>query len=99
MIILYIVDENVFAITNIIIYADFESILVPENNVKPDPEEPYTNKYQKHIVCSYGYKLLCVHDNFRKPFKTYLGKDAVSNFINSMIEESKYCNEVMKKTF
>ena len=34
-----------------------------------------------------------------KPFKTNLGKDAVYNFINSMIEESKYCNKVMKKHF
>ena len=33
---------------------------------------------------------------FSKPFKKYLGKDAVYNFINSMIEESRYCNEVMK---
>ena len=30
-------------------------------------------------------------------YKTCLGKDAVYNFIKSMIEESKYCNEVMKK--
>ena len=34
-----------------------------------------------------------------KPFKTNLGKDAVYNFINSMIEESKYYNKVMKKHF
>ena len=31
----------------------------------------------------------------RKPFKAYLGKDAVYNFINSMIEESGYCKEVI----
>ena len=41
------------------------------------------------INCSYGYKLVCVDDKFSKPFKTYLGKDAVYNFINNMIEESK----------
>ena len=29
----------------------------------------------------------------------YLGEDVVCNFINCMIEESKYCIEVMKKTF
>ena len=40
-----------------IIYADFESILVPENSQKQNPEEHYTNKYQKYIACSYGYKL------------------------------------------
>ena len=34
-----------------------------------------------------------------KSFKTYLGEDAVYNFINSMIEESKYCSDGMKKYF
>ena len=45
-----------------IIYADFESILMPENNEKQNPEEFDTNKYQKHIACSYVYKLVCVDD-------------------------------------
>ena len=44
----------------------FESILVPEDNGKQNPDESYTRKYQKHIACSYGYKLLCVNDNFSK---------------------------------
>ena len=65
-------------------HADFESILVPEDNGKSQesPEEPYANKYKKHIACSYGYKAICVDDKFSKPFKTYLGEDAG---INSMI--------------
>ena len=45
-----------------IIYAYFESTLVSEDNGMQNPEEPYTNKYQKHIACSYGYKLVCVDD-------------------------------------
>ena len=49
----------------VIIYADFESILVPQNNGKQNPDESYRSKYQKHIVCSYGYKLVCVNDKFR----------------------------------
>ena len=40
--------------SSFIIYADFESILVPENKEKQNPEEPYTNKSQKYITCSYG---------------------------------------------
>ena len=80
-------------------YADFESILVPEDNGKQNPNESYTNKYQKDVACSYGYKLACVDDKFSKPFKSYLGKDAVYNFIRSMIEESIYCGDVMKKHF
>ena len=50
------------------IYADFESILVPEDNGKQNPNESYTNKYQKHIACSYSYKVVCVYDKFSKPF-------------------------------
>ena len=59
------------------IYADFVGILVPEDNEKQNPEESYKNKYQKHIACSYGYKLVCVDGKFSKPFKTYLGKETV----------------------
>ena len=78
-------------------YADFESILVPEDNEKQKPEKTYTKKYQKHIACTYDYKLVCVDDKFSNPFKIYIAKDSVYNFINRMIEESKYCSEVMIK--
>ena len=81
------------------ICADFESILVPEDNGKQYPGESYTNKFQKHIVCSYGFKLVCANDNFSKSFKTYLGKYAVYNFIDNMIRKSKYCSDVMKEHF
>ena len=73
---------------------------MPEHNGKQNPEESHTNKYQKHIACSYGYKFVCVDDKFSNLFNnTYLGKDAVYNFINSMIRESKYCSGVIKKAF
>ena len=49
------------------IYTDFESILVPGDNGNQNPEEFYTNKYQKHIACSYGYKLVSVDYTFSKP--------------------------------
>ena len=32
-----------------IIYADFESILVPKENGKQNPEESYTKKYKKSL--------------------------------------------------
>ena len=81
------------------IYTNFESISVPEDNGKQNPKEFYKNKHQKDIAFCYGHKLVCVDDKFSEPFKTYLDKDAVYNFINSMIEESKYFSEVMKKYF
>ena len=39
-------------ISPFMIYADFESILLPEDNVKQNPIESYTNKYQIHVACS-----------------------------------------------
>ena len=81
------------------IYVDSESILVPEDNGKQNQNESYNNKYQKHIACSCGSKLVCADDKFSKPFKSYLGEDAAYNFISSVIEESKYYSDVMKKHF
>ena len=54
------------------VYADLGSILVPEDNGKQNPNDFYTNKYQKHVACSYGYKsvCVCVDDKFSKPFKS-----------------------------
>ena len=68
------------------IYADFESILVSEDNGKQNPNGSYTNKCEKHVACSYSYKLGCIDYKFSKPLKSYLGEDAVYNFISSMME-------------
>ena len=36
--------------------------------MKSKIRESYTNKYQKHIACSYVYKLACVDNKFSKPY-------------------------------
>ena len=60
----------------------------------------HTNKYPKHVTCSYGYKLLCVDDKFSKSCKCYLGEDSVyKTVINRVIGESKYSTDIMKKSF
>ena len=48
------------------ITADFESTLIPVNEVNGD-----TTKYQKHVPNSYGIKFNCIHDEFSKPVKIY----------------------------
>ena len=63
------------------IYVDLESALVLEDNRKQNPNESYINKYQKHVACSYGYKLVFVDNKFCKPFKSYLSSYTVFNFI------------------
>ena len=78
-------------------YSDFESVSVPEDNGEQNPDEFYTNKYQEHVACGYGYTLVCIHDKFRKLFTSYLGEHFSYNFINSILKESKYCSYVIKK--
>ena len=73
-------------------YVDFETTLVPGDIEKENSDESYRNRYQKHIAGSFGYKLVCVDGRFTKLFNSYFGKDVLSNFINSMIKESKCYN-------
>ena len=51
------------------IYADFESLLILDDNGEQNQDESNNNKYQTHIACCYGYKLVCVNDKFSKLFK------------------------------
>ena len=81
------------------IYDDFESNLIPENNEKQNLDEPHTKKYQNYYSCIYGCKLVCVNDQFNQPLKSYLGQDALHKFITSMDKERKCCIRVMKKYF
>ena len=81
------------------IYADFERILVPENNEMQNSNKFCTKKCQEHIACRFGQELVCSADAFSEFFKSYLGEDAICNFINCVVKESKYCTDVIKKHF
>ena len=78
---------------------------MPEDKWKRNPEESYTNKYQKHIACSYGYKLVCADDKLSKSFKTYIGQDAVYNLwikSKSLLEHAMFklgCNAESDKNW
>ena len=47
------------------VYTNFECILVLEDNGKQNPNQSYIKKYQKHVGCSYGYKLALVDVHLR----------------------------------
>ena len=64
-------------------------MLVPEDNGNQKLNESYTNEYQKHVACSFCYKLVCVDGKFSIPFQSKLGEDSIYNFISSIIEEIK----------
>ena len=56
-----------------VIYADLESILY-KLTVSQKQEMEQTEKLQKHVACSNGYKIVCCYDDrLSKPFKMYRG--------------------------
>ena len=54
-----------------IIYADFENNLVPEDSGIRNPRRSYTNQYKKHVVSSYGYKLVLLMITLVKIYQFY----------------------------
>ena len=60
----------------------------------------YTEAYQTHQDCGYGYKVVCCYKKkYSKPIKTYRGENAVYKFMERMLEEVEYCKGVVKKRF
>ena len=83
-----------------VIYADFEAITEKISGCKPNENESYTEEYQKHTDCGYGYKVVCCYDDkYSKPVQIYRGEKAVYKFIEKMLEEVKYCKNTTKKFF
>ena len=83
-----------------VIYADFEAITEKIQGCTPSDDKSYTEAYQNHKDCGYGYKVVCCYDdNYTKQEQIYRGENAVHLFLEAMLEEVKYCKKVMKKHF
>ena len=82
-----------------VIYADLESILYKLTvSQKQEMEQEQTEKLQKHVACSYGYKVVCCYDDrLSKPFKMYRGLDSVEKFFTDIFEEEKEILEKLKE--
>ena len=83
-----------------VIYADFEAITEEILGCQPNNDKSYTEAYQRHTDCGYGYKVVCCYDDkYTKPVQIYRGEKAVYKFMEKMLEEVKYCKNIMKKEF
>ena len=83
-----------------VIYSDFEAITEKIHGCQPNDDKSYTEAYQRHTDCGYGYKVVCCYDDkYTKPLQIYRGEKAVYKFMEAMLEEVKYCKNVMKKDF
>ena len=90
-----------------VIYADFKAITKKvqgceqsEEMKKDKDTRSYTEAYQTHEDCGYGYKVVCCYDDkYSKYTCIYRGENAVYKFMEKMLEEVKYCKTVIKKHF
>ena len=81
-----------------VIYADLESLLHKLTvTQKLEVNQEQTEKLQKHVARSYGYKVVCCYnDSLSKPFKMYRGIDSVHKFFTDIFEEEKEILEKLK---
>ena len=83
-----------------VIYADFEAITEKVQGCQPNNDKSYTEAYQSHKDCGYGYKVVCCYDDkYTKPVQIYRGENAVYKFMENMLEEVNWCKSKMKKHF
>ena len=77
------------------IYADFESLLKPLDNCKPDPNKSYTNKYNKHEPVSFVYYIKSFNENvYKSTLRSYIKEneedpDVIDVFINWLEDDVK----------
>jgi len=63
-----------------VIYADFEALTNKIDTCQPPPnfKKSFTDAYENHQACSYGYKVVCHSDqSYSKPVEIYRGREAI----------------------
>ena len=79
-----------------VIYADFEALTRKIDSCSPRGDKSYTQAYQKHEACGFGYKVVCHYDQkYSKPAVIYRGENPVPKFYHNLTEEVLYCKKVI----
>ena len=82
------------------IYADFECTTEKISSCQPSDRKSYTQQYQKHTACSFGYKVVCHYDKkYSGDVVIYRGKDCIQKFMKCMFEEVKNCQSIIRDNF
>ena len=90
-----------------VIYADFEAITkkvqgceLSEEMKEDKDSRSYTEAYQTHEDCGSSYKVVCCYDDkYSKDICIYRGENAVYIFMEQMLEEVKYCKDIIRRKF
>jgi len=79
-----------------VIYADFESQLVPIEGCENDPEKSQTAKTTKHIACGFAYKVVGLTKGISKQPIVYREQDTVEKFVECMVQEQEDIEQKFK---
>ena len=71
-----------------IMYANFESILVPMDHGSSDPTKPYTNEVNQHTPSGWGVYSKFAYGEVISPPRIYRGKDCIETVCNYIKEEA-----------
>jgi len=81
-----------------VIYADFESILVPISGCAPNPENSFTVRTAEHVACGFSlYPVSSRPDLFSFEPVLYRGKNAARQFLIELTRLEKSMVDIMRK--
>ena len=82
------------------IVADFEATPEKISGCQPSDKKSYTQQYQKHTACSFGYKVVCYYDEkYSGDPVIYRGEDCIQKFMKCIFEEVKNCQSIIRDNF
>ena len=75
-------------------------ILKKIQKCQQDDGKSFTETYQKHVDCNFGYKVFCCcDDKYSKQMQIYGGENSAHKFVEKVIEEERRCYRVKKRYF
>jgi hypothetical protein len=79
-----------------VIYADFESLLVPIKGCENDPEKSQTAKTTKHIACGFAGKVVGLTKGTSKQPIVYRGQYTVVKFVECIVQKQEDIEQKFK---
>lgn len=80
-----------------VIYADFESMLVPVQGCDADPNASSTENRQLHIPIAFAYHIVCSFDAKSNRIMSYRGIDCVDKFVSCLYHDIQSISKILNK--
>ena len=94
--ILYFKDVHKQLRVPFVIYADFESILIPCTQENLIDDASYTQKTHEHQASGFCYIVVSDVEDFNTPPVVYRGENAVENFLQCLLMEEKRIRPILE---